>query len=93
MQLKTRANSKMGDHLGSIHFAFLNLPVIGRNIGKISKILLFSWSFEKNSITYKLTQFSPVDFMTTSRYPNNLVVRKFSLATGDFGKFAKLIGN
>ena len=49
-QLKTKANSKMGDHLGSIYFGFFfSFAMICRNIWQIYQILLLSWSFEKKN--------------------------------------------
>ena len=36
-QLKTNANSKMGDHLGSIHFVFFSLAEILGKLGKSAK--------------------------------------------------------
>ena len=47
-----QSNSKMGDHLGSIHFVFFS----GRNIRQIRQnceILLISLNFEINSITVR----------------------------------------
>ena len=37
-QLKIKANSKMGDHLGSIHFVLFSLAMIGRNVTLICLI-------------------------------------------------------
>ena len=43
-------NNWMGDHLGSIHFVFFSLAIIGRNIRQICHILLTSWNFGKTQI-------------------------------------------
>ena len=54
-QSKKKDNTKMGDHLVSIHFVFFQF---GRNIRQISQILLLSWNFGKTlSIVAKRDHF------------------------------------
>ena len=45
-QPQDQSNSKMGDHLGPIHFVFFR----GRNIRQICQILLISWNIGKTQI-------------------------------------------
>ena len=52
-QLKIKANSKMGDHLGTIDVVFSSLAMVGRNIRQISQvcqILLINLSFRKTQM-------------------------------------------
>ena len=46
-QDQSKSNSKMGDHLGSIHFVFFS---VAENIRQICQILPISLNFGKNSI-------------------------------------------
>ena len=48
-QSMTKNNTKMGDHLGSIHFAFFQFGRYIRKIRQICQILLFSWNFRITS--------------------------------------------
>ena len=61
-QLNAKANCKMGEHLGSIHFVCFQLAMIGRNIRQICQIyeiLLISWNFGKTQMLFSLvTQYT-----------------------------------
>ena len=48
-QPQDQSNSKMGDHLGSIHFVFFS----GRNIRQICQILLISLNYAKTQLNFE----------------------------------------
>ena len=49
---KTKVNSKMGDHLGSMYFVFFStLAIISRITRQIIQILPLSWNFGKTQIS------------------------------------------
>ena len=58
-QYMKRDSTRMGDHLGPIHFVFFSLAMIGWSINQISQIFQFSVNLENPPLCSKIIGMNP----------------------------------